>query len=336
VKVSPLDISDMRVVGEAQQRWAPLRRKYDLFMFHPNPTADTEMGAKRISSDELSRQQQTQLVHSSGGQNDGGEYHQFAYVDEPFLSWDFSLRSADNRLIGSVNRNFAGFAREIFTDTGVYALRMDAATLAEEREQQHLVSQTGQAPAAYTENYTGMTLDQRAVMLATAVSIDFDYFSRHSHAGGGFMPLWFPGVGSEATASGATPDGASAAAGPEAASSAAGQAAGAGEAAAVGETGAGPLGRAATAGTLAQTAAAGTAGAGTAAGYDAMQSGIYGDPQSSSALPEEQRSGPPQPPPGAGEEVWKEGSQDFWGQGGGADRNGGFEDEEESEESDWF
>lgn len=26
----------------------------------------------------------------------------------------------------------------------------------------------------------GLTLDQRAVMLATAVSVDFDYFSRHS------------------------------------------------------------------------------------------------------------------------------------------------------------
>lgn len=46
------------------------------------------------------------------------EFAQFAYVDEPFLSWDFSLKSADDRLIGSVNRNFAGFGREIFTDTG--------------------------------------------------------------------------------------------------------------------------------------------------------------------------------------------------------------------------
>lgn len=28
-----------------------------------------------------------------------------------------------------------------------------------------------------------MTLDQRAVLLSTAVSIDFDYFSRHSGRG---------------------------------------------------------------------------------------------------------------------------------------------------------
>lgn len=119
-----------------------------------------------------------------------GQFSQFAYVDEPFLSWDFSLLSADSHLIGSVNRNFAGFGRELFTDTGVYALRMDAAGLAE--EPQHLISKTREqneiipkAPAA------GMTLDQRAVMLATAVSIDFDYFSRKSSSPG-FVPFWFP------------------------------------------------------------------------------------------------------------------------------------------------
>ncbi|KAL1970904.1 hypothetical protein VTN77DRAFT_2738 [Rasamsonia byssochlamydoides] len=338
VKVSPLAISDMRVVGEAQQRWAPLRRKYDLFIFHPTPTAETDMGSKRISSDPLSQPQQSQLLHASGGRNDGGEYHQFAYVDEPFLSWDFSLRSADNRLIGSVNRNFAGFAREIFTDTGVYALRMDAAALAEEREQRHLISQTGQAPTAYTERFTGMTLDQRAVMLATAVSIDFDYFSRHSHSGG-FMPLWFPGVGGEATAGGAAGEAGAAGAGAAGSqAAAASQAAGAGEAAAVGETGAGTLGRAGAVGSMAEAAASGAAGAGTIAGYEAMRRGLYSDAQT--PVPEEQqRQGPPQPPPNASEEVWGESYEDFWGQGGGADRSGGFEndvEEEEGEENDWF
>ena len=32
-----------------------------------------------------------------------------------------------------------------------------------------------------------LTLDQRAVLLANAVSIDFDYFSRHSRQTGGFL-----------------------------------------------------------------------------------------------------------------------------------------------------
>lgn len=42
----------------------------------------------------------------------------------------------------------------------------------------------------------GMTLDERAIMLSAAVSIDFDYFSRHSsmgHGSGGFMPMVFGG-----------------------------------------------------------------------------------------------------------------------------------------------
>ncbi|KAA6413206.1 MAG: hypothetical protein FRX48_02950 [Lasallia pustulata] len=116
-------------------------------------------------------------------------FHQFAYVSEPFLSWDFSLLSSSSSLLGSVNRNFAGLGRELFTDTGVYALRMDAAGLA--AEPRHLISQSGDKNLAEP---AGMTLDQRAVMLATAVSVDFDYFSRKSGAGGmHWMPIWFPG-----------------------------------------------------------------------------------------------------------------------------------------------
>ncbi|KAH3355277.1 hypothetical protein KXV52_007296, partial [Aspergillus fumigatus] len=190
-RISPLGLEDMRVIGEAQQQWAPLRRKYNLFTYHHSPLSATEMGTQRLplSQTGLSNSQQMQLTQTNASGQDVGEYHQFAYVDEPFLSWDFSLRSADNRLIGSVNRNFVGFARELFTDTGVYALRMDSAALGSE----DLTTRTN-AP-------TGMTLDQRAVMLATAVSIDFDYFSRHSGAGGfGFMPIWFPGIGGEAAA----------------------------------------------------------------------------------------------------------------------------------------
>lgn len=131
---------------------------------------------------------------------------------------DFSLLtdSTPPSLIGSVNRNFAGFGREIFTDTGVYALRMDAASVA--AEPQHLISNSHKqhsyrVPAAVeTPESTelegvgkpaagrGMTLDERAVMLAAAVSIDFDYFSRHSSAmgHGGFMPIGvFGGGGGE-------------------------------------------------------------------------------------------------------------------------------------------
>jgi len=33
-------------------------------------------------------------------------------------------------------------------------------------------------------SFRGLSLDERAVILAAAVSIDFDYFSRHSGNGG--------------------------------------------------------------------------------------------------------------------------------------------------------
>ena len=253
-QISPLNHKDMRIIGEAQQQWAPLRRKYNLFLFRQSPTEATQMDTKRIAAGDLplSNSQQLQVSQAAPDSRPGkGDYGQFAYVDEPFLSWDFSLLSADGRLIGSVNRNFAGFGREIFTDTGVYMLRMDAAGLAEEPK--HLISKTGTGgDQAYgSPKVSGLTLDQRAIMLATAVSVDFDYFSRHS-GGGGMMPMWFPwwggGAGAEAGAAGGA----------------------AGEAG-VGEAAGGAVGGAGrAAGGMAE---GGVMGAGGVAGYEAMQRG---------------------------------------------------------------
>lgn len=42
----------------------------------------------------------------------------------------------------------------------------------------------------------GMTLDERVVMMSAAVSIDFDYFSRHS-GHGGIMPFGVFGGGAD-------------------------------------------------------------------------------------------------------------------------------------------
>lgn len=273
----------MRVVGEAQQQWAPLRRKYNLFTYHTSPDPATDMQTQRmpLAQSGLSSAQQMQLTQATHNGLAQGEYHQFAYVDEPFLSWDFGLRSADNRLIGSVNRNFVGFAREIFTDTGVYALRMDSAATGAEQA------------AAPNTAATGMTLDQRAVMLATAVSVDFDYFSRHSDSGGfGFFPLWIPGFGGTA----------------------------AGEAGAVGDTAAGTLGRAGTAGGMADGAAAGAAGAGAMAGYDALSRGTQGASQSEPASPDQYPPPADQQTPTSGQtgpygDVWPDEEEDPWGHG---------------------
>lgn len=300
----------MRIIGEAQQQWAPLRRKYNLFLYHQTPNRELDLGLRKfnIPDANISKAQQMQLTQAAGQQPEG-EFVQFAYVDEPFLSWDFSLRAADSQLIGSVNRNFAGFARELFTDTGVYALRMDAAALAEQRNDQQLAA----------DKPTGMTLDQRAVMLATAVSIDFDYFSRHSGTGVGFMPFWFPiGGAGEAAAGGA----------------AAGEAGAAGTA--VGEAATGAVGRAGAAGTMAEGAAAGAAGAGTIAGYEAMQRGM-GERGTAPAeqQPYEQSQVPPGEQPGAGQELWDE-DEDPWGHGN--DPWGGDPGDEGGDggDGDWF
>jgi hypothetical protein len=70
------------VIGEAQQEWHLYRRKYNHF----------------VSRD--------------------GEMVQFASTDSGLLAWDFYVRDEEGNIIGSINRNFAGFGRELFTDTG--------------------------------------------------------------------------------------------------------------------------------------------------------------------------------------------------------------------------
>lgn len=306
-QVSRLALKDMRIIGEAQQQWAPLRRKYNLFVHRQNQDPVATSGAPQYSqaNQPLSNSQQLDLTPYNGE----GRFDQFAYVNEQFLSWDFSLLSNAGSLIGSVNRNFAGFGREIFTDTGVYALRMDSVGLAQEPTQ--LISQPGQQSVGFQNpNDSGMTLDQRAVMLATAVSVDFDYFSRKSGPGGmGFMPLWFPGMGGEAAAV----EGAEAEAGAGAVEGSGGAAGGM----AKGDSGGWTEGA--------------VTGAGTMAGYEAMQRGTggRGDGGSSTAGPLDGTQpgygpGQPQQPGQVGqdEDVWGS-NDDPWREDVGGDGGDG-------------
>lgn len=94
------------------------------------------------------------------------------------------------------------FGRELFTDTGQYVLRFDSVA------QDELLApriapavepgqplQTGRDLVESEQSTRALTLDERAVALATAVSVDFDYFSRHSRGGsGGMFPfIWWGG-----------------------------------------------------------------------------------------------------------------------------------------------
>ncbi|KAI7315452.1 Scramblase-domain-containing protein [Hortaea werneckii] len=257
-QVSPLQLDEMRIIGEAQQQWAPFRRKYNLFSYRPLAPPE-EQSTLRIESGEKPTSDTKALTEAKApDQAIEAGMAQFAHVNEPILSWDFNLRAEDQSLIGSVNRNFAGFAREIFTDTGVYALRMDSA-------QEHSVVQSQDEKQLGSHEARAMSLDQRATILATAVSIDFDYFSRHSGVGsGGFMPIFWP-MGGGAAEGGA-------------AGGAVGGAAGEGAGAIEGAAGRGVAG----AGGAAES---GMAGAGTMAGYEAMQRGAYGQAPPDDASP---------------------------------------------------
>ncbi|KAF3000061.1 hypothetical protein E8E13_000899 [Curvularia kusanoi] len=331
--VSNLDLPDMRIIGATEQEWAPLRRKYNLYM--ARNLADAAAGTPQLAPGNLPISDSKAMTVAEGDNREVGML-QFARVDERFLSWDFGLMSEDGRLLGSVNRNFGGFAREIFTDTGVYALRMDAAALAQEPA--NLPDQHAQADA----HGPGMTLDQRAVMLATAVSIDFDYFSRHSGSGGmGMWPMWMPWFGGAGEAGGAAAGGAAA--------GEAGAAGAAGAGTAVGAAGESGVLDEAAAGARGLGAAEGAAtGAATMAGYEAMQRGRgsqQADDQSPQANdpyqpPADQQQGPPQ----GEEDVWgqtgdpwaeqrgqNQQEQDFWGGGNQGGDGGG-----DSDWGDWF
>ena len=158
---------------------------------------------------------------------------------------------------------------------------MDAAGL--EADPKHSISRTARKAQVPARSSSGMTLAQRAVMLATAVSIDFDYFSRKSSAGGfGVFPLWFPAGEAGAEAAGAE------AAGTDVASetaSTSGTVSGAQEAT-------GCLGTAT--GRNVSTSEGASADIGSIAGVEAARQKTYGDSNSisnDSSIPKEQFEG---------------------------------------------
>lgn len=129
------------IIGESVQSWHLWRRRYNLF---------------KLDDDQ------------------SNEYNQYGEIDAPFLSFDFPVRNGNGDVIASVDRNWVGLGREMFTDTGVYIVRMDPASFEGLGD-------------LYPSVAGPLTLDQRAILLGTAISIDFDYFSRHSRGGGGIF-----------------------------------------------------------------------------------------------------------------------------------------------------
>ncbi|CEH18253.1 Phospholipid scramblase [Ceraceosorus bombacis] len=155
------DESDEQLIGEVRQVWHPFKRRYEIFRAR------------------------------EGGQ----EMQQVAKVDGAFLTWDFFLEDESGKVVGSVNRNFRGFARELFADVGQYVVRFEGDTPASG------TSTNNQSPVK-AENESrelvpitpSLTLDERALALCgLAFGLDVDYFSRHSSSGyGGFFPGFMP------------------------------------------------------------------------------------------------------------------------------------------------
>ena len=115
--------------------------------------------------------------------------------------------------MASINRNFRGLGREMFTDTGQYVIRFDSAGTELALPPGSEANLQGQTLVLPDEGKGGLTLDQRAMVSVSFVRfcemligrhwprlclvcistpdhdpelisiVDFDYFSRHSGAG---------------------------------------------------------------------------------------------------------------------------------------------------------
>lgn len=87
--------------------------------------------------------------------NEGkGDMEQIGYIDAPLFAWDFPIGNSDGNILGMISRTFKGIFREVLTDTGVYEVDMGSFKPAD-----------------------------RPALIGLCVSIDFDFFSRHSTSG---------------------------------------------------------------------------------------------------------------------------------------------------------
>ncbi|KAL4433405.1 hypothetical protein ABPG77_010258 [Micractinium sp. CCAP 211/92] len=161
------------VVGEVHQRWHLWRRNYDLYI----------------------------------------NRRQFAAVQGGLLAWDFELKDDRGGTLALIDRNFSGFGKEIFTDAGKYVIHFGSSPVeaAEQVATAVHAAHPDRPPPPVTAlaqartdvsvipTSTGnqlvvhrpLELDERMVALAAAISIDYDFFSRHSY-GGGFLGPFMP------------------------------------------------------------------------------------------------------------------------------------------------
>ncbi|XP_031401185.1 phospholipid scramblase family protein C343.06c-like isoform X2 [Punica granatum] len=107
---------------------------------------------------------------------------QFAVVENPGLwNWTFTLKDINGEVLAEIDRDWRGFGFELFTDAGQYVIRFGSSDPS---------SKTGRAREIQElEVARPLTLSERAVTLALAISLDNDYFSRHGGWGIPFIDV---------------------------------------------------------------------------------------------------------------------------------------------------
>ncbi|EME31480.1 phospholipid scramblase-like protein [Galdieria sulphuraria] len=138
-------------IGEIRMNWHPWRRKYDLYV----------------------------------------NKRQFGKIDSGFLAVEFPIQDEHGNVIGSVSKDFTGFAKELFTDATQYVVRLrPPSELVLDNNGIIQMNSSVTNPAETNTSETSLSTEERAVLFAVAVSVDFDYFSLHSRHGS-FMPFPF-------------------------------------------------------------------------------------------------------------------------------------------------
>ncbi|KAJ0765015.1 putative scramblase, tubby-like protein [Helianthus annuus] len=107
---------------------------------------------------------------------------QFAVVENPgFWYWTFTLKDINGEVLAEIDRDWRGFGFEVFTDAGQYVIRFGSAAAATKG-----ISELSKKVQEF-EVARPLTLSERAVTVALAISLDNDYFSRH---GGWGIPFF--------------------------------------------------------------------------------------------------------------------------------------------------
>ncbi|KAI0563698.1 Scramblase [Gracilaria domingensis] len=100
---------------------------------------------------------------------------QFARVDSGFLAVDFDMRDEGGAKIASVNKDFTGFARELFTDARQYVLRLDP-SYGLQHDGSLVYDAATVSDAAEELGAQKLAERERAVILGAAIAIDFGTF----------------------------------------------------------------------------------------------------------------------------------------------------------------